>query len=194
MLKHLLAASAVTVALAGATQAATFVLDADTVATGSTLDTTPLVNSYGTISFSGFIENSGDVDMTAAGASGNNFDIQSSSAAPVVMNFSFDVSSISFLYGGNGGGIFVNALDAAGAVIDSFTQASTSNGQPAGPVTLFGPGIRALSWNDTQGGWSFAALDNINVTVSAVPLPAGAVLLGSGLALMGGAARRRKRA
>jgi hypothetical protein len=134
-------------------------LDADTPATGSLLQTQPLVTSLGTITFAGEIWNGVDTELTAVGSVGNVFDIDFDRDA--LISFDFDVTSITFIYGGNNGSISVQALDAAGAVIDSFFQASTAAGAPAGPETLMGSGIRALFWEDPSG--FFAALDNITI-------------------------------
>ena len=60
----LLAATSLCVGVGGfsTANAASIVLDADTVATGSTLDTTPLVTAFGTISYSGEIQDPGGAD------------------------------------------------------------------------------------------------------------------------------------
>jgi len=135
-------------------------LDADTPTTGSLLQTQPLVTALGTITFLGEVRVTSDPELAAAGSVGNVFDIIAPNA-DALMSFDFDVSSITFIYGGNTGGILVEARDAAGAVVDSFFQASTNTGAPAGPETLMGVGIRALYWEDP--GFNFAALDNITL-------------------------------
>ncbi len=135
-------------------------LDADTPTTGSLLQTQPLVTAFGTITFLGEVRVTSDPELAAAGSVGNVFDIIPPNA-DALMSFDFDVSSITFIYGGNTGGILVEARDAAGAVVDSFFQASTNTGAPAGPETLMGVGIRALYWVDP--GFNFAALDNITL-------------------------------
>ena len=93
------------------------------------------------------------------------------------------MSSISFIYGGNSGSFLAEAWDIDGNVIDSFFQASTADGQPAGPETLRGSGIRNLFWRDTSGG-QFAAIDNITIEagVASVPEPTSLLLFGTGLA------------
>jgi hypothetical protein len=166
----------------------------------------PWVVADGTISFDGQINTAGDPEFITAGASGNVFDV------PDVRNwaelsFDFDVDSANFIYGGNMGNITVEARDSVGAVITSFYQADTSGGQPAGPVTLSGSGIRSLWWTDTSDTNNYAALDNILLTLPEPPEPEpepepehppgwipapGAILLGSiGVGLVGWLRRRR---
>lgn len=179
-------------------EAATIVLDGDSAATGSLLSSQALVTSAGTVSLvqNGnfeFITTISDVDFVAAGAVGNQFDIIFGSDAAPLLAFDFDVSEISFIYGGNGGGILVEALDINGLVIDSFLQADTGPGQPAGPATLSGAGIRGLRWNDTDSGGTYAALDNIVLTtVTAVPEPGTIGLMALGLVGLGFASRRAR--
>ena len=135
------------------------VLNADTVATGSTLHTTPLSTPFGTISATGtvVIRSTADPELALAGSSGNVFNILANSTAE--MTFDFDIESVTFVYGGNIGSILVEARDASGAMVDSFSQNNTYSGQPAGPQTLSGAGIRSLYWEDP--GNNFAALDNL---------------------------------
>jgi hypothetical protein len=155
-------------------QAGLILLDADTPATGSLLNTQPLVTPFGTITFDGeFVSPPSDPEFIDAGASGNVFNIDASSTAQ--LSFDFDIVSATFIYGGNTGSILVEARNAYGAVVDSFFQADTYGGQPAGPVTLLGSGIRSLYWEDP--GNSYAALDNISILV---PEPATICLLGLG--------------
>jgi len=134
-------------------------LDADSPATGKHLDVAPLVTDFGTITFSGEVRPTADPDFIAAGSFGDVFNILSGSCA---LTFDFDVSTVSFIYGGNAGHIGVEARDATGAIVDSFFQADTGNGQPAGPVSLTGTGIRSLHWEDTGG--SFAPLSPRSTT------------------------------
>ena len=144
------------------TLSADVTLDMDTAATGQNLDTTPLNTALGTITgLSGIeITNFTDPEFNRAGAGGNNIDQATSGGAE--LGFDFDVTSLTFAYGGNIGEITVQALNAGGAVVDEFFQADTNAGQPAGPQTLAGEGIRHLRWRDPSG--SFAALDNIKIT------------------------------
>lgn len=159
----------------GATASDIF-LDADTPGTGSLLGTQPLVTAFGTISFVGEIrDRDSDPDFNAAGALGNVFDIDNETAT-AELSFDFDIVSATFIYGGNYGSILVQAKNAGGTVVDSFYQANTGDGYPAGPVKLSGRGIRSIYWEDP--GNMFAALDNINIMV---PEPATMLLLGLGV-------------
>ena len=196
MFKQSLIALVVLLGLAWMTQPAMAIfLDADTVATGSTLDTTPLVTPYGTITFTGQIrDRDGDPEFNAAGASGDVFDIINSPVSYAQMFFGFDVASATFIYGGNSGIFDIEARDSIGGVVDSFYQASTSAGQQAGPITLSGSGIRSLYWKDNPGN-SFAPIDNLEITAEAVPEPSILLLLGTGLVGFAGyGLRRRKKA
>ncbi|MFC1782219.1 hypothetical protein ACFL02_01370 [Planctomycetota bacterium] len=171
----------------------TIYLDADTPATGSLLGVQPLVTGYGTITFAGQIrDRDSDPEFNAAGAFGDVFDIPGpAQSGPqwAQLYFDFDVQSMTFIYGGNAGDILIEARDIAGAVMASLYQADTNIGQPAGPITLSGLGIRSLYWEDTEADMSFAALDNI--TLTPIPVP-GAILLGSlGVGLFGWLRRRR---
>jgi len=163
-------------------------LDADTPATGSLLGIQALVTPFGTISFDGEIrDRNDDHEFNAAGASGDVFDIHDSPIQAADLSFDFDILSATFIYGGNEGSILVEARDASDALVDSFFQADTYGGEPAGPVTLSGSGIRRLHWEDTVPAMNFAPLDNICITV---PEPATVLLLAlGGLALI---PRRRR--
>jgi len=170
--------------------APTIFLDADTPATGSLLGTTPLVTPYGTITFDGEIrDRDNDPEFNAAGALGDVFDIHDTPVQTARLSFDFDVQSVTFIYGGNSGNILVEARDQFDTVVDSFFQADTSDGLPAGPVTLSGSGIRSLYWEDTTPFMSFAPLDNI--TISMIPAPGTILLGGIGVGLVGWLRRRR---
>ncbi|MBA7567234.1 hypothetical protein ES708_08943 [subsurface metagenome] len=163
--------------------------------------TLPWVVADGTITFDGQISlDGGDIAFINAGASGNTFDIPDDRGW-AELSFDFDVDSAEFIYGGQLGNITVQARDSVGAVITSFFQADTYLGQPAGPVTLYGTGIRSLYWFDTGLHNKFAALDNILLTLPGllepihppgwIPAP-GAVLLSSiGVGLVGWLRRSR---
>jgi hypothetical protein len=175
------------VLLAGRAAAATITLDFDTEATGLSIIGNPLVTSLGVITATNaeLVIFTSDPEFNAAGASGNKIDIFA--GTPAVLSFSFDAASISLIYGGNGGGILIEVLDSSNFVIDSFLQADTHAGQPAGPITLSGAGIRALRWRDTNSGSAFAALDNIAISdgvTNPVPEPSAVLLIGSGLAAL----------
>ncbi len=146
---------------------AQILLDADTPATGSLLGSTPLLTPYGAITFVGQIrDRDNDPEFNAAGAAGNVFDIDDFSST-ATLNFGFDVTSLTFIYGGNIGVFDVRARDINGVTVASFYQPDTGAGQPAGPITLSAAGIRSLFWQDPI--MSFAAIDNLTLTV--VPEP-----------------------
>ena len=165
-------------------------LDADSAPTGLNLDTIPLVTAYGTITGTLEIGTATDTEFTAAGASGNSFDIiNSSSAAEMV--FDFDVDSLSFIFGGNAGVFDITAFDVSNNVVDSFFQELTSGGQFAGPTSLSGGGIRRIAWVDP--GFKFAAIDNVTIyTEQVVPEPASFAIFATGLFGLVGVRRRRR--
>tara|TARA_R110002072_G_scaffold240584_2_gene399140 strand:- start:53 stop:610 length:558 start_codon:yes stop_codon:yes gene_type:complete len=149
-------------------------LDGDSPETGSELGTSFLITEFGSIAYTGELLETNDIDLINAGSEGNVFDIVWSSH-PAFFLFDFDVESITFIYGGNSGGFMADVRDQNGFVIDSFFQANTDDGFPAGAVTLSGTGIRGFYWNDTDGGGlTHAAVDNIQITV---PVPASLSLL-----------------
>jgi hypothetical protein len=168
-------------------------LDADTPTSGSIM---PLVTPYGNITFNGelFAVSTTPVDseFIAAGASGNVFNIIGPPGNQTAeLFFGFDVDSIEFIYGGNAGNIKIEARDIGGNVVDFFEQTSTFVGQPAGPTTLSGSGIRSLYWTDTWQNMDYAALDNITVTVSVIPAPGTIVLAGIGVSFVGWLRKRK---
>lgn len=141
-------------------------LDADSPETGSMLQTTPLVTPFGTITCPLVeVRSSVDPDALAAGSAGDCFDIVNSPVSTAEMVFDFDVDSVTFVYGGNIGGIRLEARDMGGVPVDTFFQADTGNGQPAGPATVSGPGIRSLYWVDPSGG-NYCYLDNLEICVA----------------------------
>ncbi len=178
----------------------TIFLDADTPATGSNLDTTLLTTSYGDITFDGEIQiisgDYNDVEFIAAGASGNAFNILdpgSTGSQTAELFFDFDVVSIEFIYGGNWGEINIEARDGLGDMLDFYYQDSTFTGEDAGPITLYGSGIRSLYWEDTVvfagTPMDYAGLDNITITV--IPSPSAVVLAGIGVSLVGWLRKRK---
>lgn len=172
--------------------AGTIFLDADTSATGSQLATQSLVTAYGTITYQGLVvDRDSDPEFNRAGAAGNVFAIDTSTQHAQLF-FNFDVSSVSFIYGGNAGSILVNALNSQGNIIASFYQQSTLDNQPAGPVELSRAGIRSIEWMDTYPNMTFAAIDNITITT--VPEPSSIFALLCGMGGLGGIMWRRKSA
>jgi hypothetical protein len=135
-------------------------LDGDQARSGSNLLVAPLSNVLGATTFAGEFFVQSDPELTAAGSQGQTFDIVGTPPT-AQFTFNFDVDSATFIYGGNSGDITVEARNAAGTIVDSFFQADTFGGQPAGPRTLAGTGIRTLRWLDSSGG--YAPLDNIRI-------------------------------
>ena len=159
--------------------ASTLLLDAEGFAPGHYLPGNELVlaTAAGKVTFIGEINNRFiDPDLIAAGASGQSFDIIDYQGF-AEMVFDFAVSSVTFTYGGNGGDFGLEARDIGGNVVDSFYQASTSDGEPAGPITLAGD-IHSLYWAETDPDACFAPIDNIEV---GVPEHATLLLLSTGL-------------
>jgi hypothetical protein len=145
----------------------TIYLDMDTPATGSNLETTPLVTAYGTITFLGEVTTStGDIDMPPAGAVGDGLDIENNTNT-ATLSFDFDVSSITFIYGGNDGVADFTARDIGGNAVATFYQGDTGVGQPVGPITLSGSGIRSLYWQDP--GLNYLVIDNVTIEVQMPP-------------------------
>ncbi len=90
----------------GNAEALSIYQDADNVATGSELDTTPLVTPAGTITYTGNNGGGygGDPEFLDAGAEGYVFGVGH-------FDVDFDVWSLRFIYGGNAGSILVEAKD-----------------------------------------------------------------------------------
>ena len=174
------------------------VLDGDEF-TGGTFAT-----PFGDIDFVGEIMNPTDwwedPEMITAGSLDNVFDVTAKNQwASLTFDFAegFQVTHVSFIYGGNEDRIIIEALDDTAAVIGSLSLDAPTNDDPAGPVTWYaglGNSIHSIRWKDPGGSndqlsYDYAALDNISVTV--IPAP-GAILLGSiGVGFVGWLRRRR---
>jgi hypothetical protein len=203
MMKKKLIIFGIAVGLSLTLASTTFALPTTYLVTGDGSAAVPWVVADGTISFDGEISTSTtDVEFVAAGASGNKFDIPDHRNW-AELSWDFDVDSARFIYGGNAGNITVEARDIGGNLIPglSFFQADTYWGQPAGPVTLSGTGVRSLWWIDKSDNRMMVIMDNILLTLPesdpgpgpdpVIPAP-GAVLLGSiGVGLVGWLRRRR---
>lgn len=161
-----------------AVNAAPITLDFETVPTGSTVRSTPLVTSAGTITLS----NASAISPSAAGTGNGVFHDDTSGSGFAIFSFDFDVDSITFGYSGQGFGVFTGeVLDASGAVIDSFFNPDTSGCTFCGTVTLSGVGIRSFRFGDNPGGGSLSAIDDLIITPQPVPTPGTLAMLGLGL-------------
>ncbi|MCF6216275.1 MAG: PEP-CTERM sorting domain-containing protein [Emcibacter sp.] len=188
-MKKILLSAIATFAMLSSANAGVIFLDADSLTTGSDLENNPLLTAEGTITYLGEVrQTSSDPELVAAGSLGNVFDIDNGTDS-ASFSFDFDVTSFSFIYGGNSGVFDIVARDAFNNIVDSFFQASTSSGEPAGPVTLSGIGIRSIFWQDP--GNNFAAIDNVTIRTTSVPEPAPLALLGLGLLGLGLSRKRR---
>lgn len=176
--------------------APTLDLNADSLTPGSYYSPGLTISTaYGDVTFEGEVKLGvgGDAEFQDAGASGNVFDVDKYQGAWAELSWeNFQVGSATFIYGGNQGNITIEARDKDGNVLDSFYQADTYIGQPAGPITLWageGNSIQSLYWKDSSSTNDMAALDNISLTI--IPAP-GAILLGSiGVGLVGWLRRKR---
>lgn len=175
---------------------AAIILDADTVQTGSQLDTSPLTvkpwgvwGPDGTVFFTGTIaSNWTDSDFYDAGARDNAFNVsQSSGQNEARLTFDFEVDRIQFVFGGGG---TVGSAEIEFVALDSLGNeiAGTKSTQPtwlphwAGPVTINAGSIPiyGLKWLDLPSGGRTALLDNITLTpvpLSGVPVPEPSMLV-----------------
>lgn len=137
-------------------------LDGATPTKGSNLGTLQLLSPLGVTSAACSIGVNADDEMIALGARGADF--RGLGVPPEgEIRFNFNVNTIEFLYGGNLGNFNAQAINENGVVVDSFTQADTGNGQPAGPLILSGTNIRRLTWADSGASSTYVSLDNIRI-------------------------------
>ena len=181
-------------------EAASFTLDFETSATGADLLTGPLLSPLGLITL--YQQNAGDASIGTTAFSGFPNDlplgtfgarfVEAGTTGDVGLDFGFDVDSITFNFGGDGGGFAASVLDAVGNVLDSISTGNLpASGLAPGPATLSGNGtaIRFFRFEDPAAG---AAVDNVAISarMAPVPLPAALPML---LAGIGGLAALRRR-
>ena len=161
-------------------------LDFNTAATGANLGSSPLVTPAGTVSLSAI--GTGTASIAPNGHPSNGIEhVQVNETDRALLSFSFNVSSITFDFAGEGGGNFLaEALDIGGGVLASFSFTNTScTGScfDASNVVLTGVGIRAFRFADTPAGANISFVDNVRLETSTVTEPTSVVL--TGLALLG---------
>ncbi len=92
--------------------------------------------------------------------------VEAGSSGSVGLDFDFDVSEITFNFGGDGGGFEAQVLDGSGTVLDSIAIADLpASGQAPGPTTLSGVAIRSLRFEDPIGG---AAIDDLIIVTDSI--------------------------
>lgn len=184
-------AGAVGIALATGAGAASFTLDFETSATGADLLSGALASPLGTISLFQGTPGTAFIGTTAFGGFPSDLPlsifgarlVEAGSTDVIGLDFGFDVASVSFNFGGDGGGFAASVLDAGGAVLDSIAITDLpASGLAPGPATLTstGPAIRFFRFDDPFAG---AGVDNILISAASVvvPLPATLPLLGGAI-------------
>ena len=177
-MKHILLAGLVSLGLSSSAQAETVTLDFDTVAGGSNIVADGSLNtSVGLITL--FEETPGDACIGCVGTFPTDLPfatygyglVEAGSTGSIGLDFDFDVQEITLNFGGDGGGFEIFALNAGGVILDSLIVADLpASGLAPGPLTLNGPGIRFLRYEDPVAGGG-ASIDNVMITASAVPEP-----------------------
>ncbi len=170
-------------------QSTEILLDADSQQTGRNLDTTPLITQYGTISYNGWIEE-GSLQPWITGWEFTHDVVYSPSRPYSEFIFDFDVDSISFNFGGGiQGGIYAEALDINGDVVDTFHTLEMSAASQ--PGILSGSGIRSFTFIDGRMG-GYSEVDNVLITTSVVPEPISSILFVTGGTILGFRRFRKK--
>ncbi len=175
--------------------AASFTLDFDSSATGADIVADGfLVTPLGTITL--FEPTPGDASISGFGTFPADLPfgtfgdrlVEAGSIDEIGLDFDFDVSEITFNFGGDGGGFSAWVIDSGGVILDSiYTADLPGSGLAPGPHTFTAAGIRGLRFEDPVAG---AALDDIEITP--VPEPGAVTLFGLGLAGLGAVRRRRR--
>jgi|GEM_PF-5943868 len=202
MLKlHALAiAAAACMALPSAANAMSFTLDFDTPAGGSNIVadgsvSTPLgiITLYEGTPGDACIGCFGSFPSDLPVATFGNGLVEAGSTDDIGLDFGFDVVSITFNVGGDGGGFVATVFDAMSNSLDSLSTADLpGSGLAPGPHTFSGVGIiRSLRFEDPVAG---AAIDNVIITSASTPMPEPGTfaLAGLGLAALGVAKARRR--
>jgi len=168
-------------------------LDFDTPATGSLLASTPLTTAAGNVTLTA---TGGLVVVFPANHPNNGIQFGSvNDADRAILNFAFDVNSVTFDFAGEGAGNFIGQVfNAAHVLLDTFTFQNTTCAScfDGTNVTLTGPGIRSFEFADAPLGSISVFVDNLRLDVTeSVPLSGTLALLGLGLAGLGWSRRRK---
>jgi len=186
----------------GTSYSATFTLDFDSPSTGSNIVADGFVNTpLGLITL--FENNPGDACIACFGTFPNDLPfgvfgnglVEAGSTGVIGLDFGFEVTELTFNFGGDGGGFAASILDIGGAVLDSFSVADLqASGLAPGPSTFAALGIRSLRFDDPSAG---ASIDNLIITTDSIPeipVPAAVWLFGTALLGLVGFSKRRKAA